>query len=220
MKKVHEIDGIPIYSCVEEAFFHFDDLVIVPKDIQQISKETFFKIHKWCKDNYRAYERKDCFAACHYKFNSQFMKIEDLDLIIQHFPDTDIAEKAHKEKIDFLHPRSSLLGMKEEKSTRKINGHVYLLRGTNSTYKIGKTRNLKKRMKHFCGLPFEISLVHAIPSDDITSLEKEFHDRYSDRRVRGEWFKLQEEEVQEIIGILAYENDIFLYSTQDWFDEP
>ena len=43
--------------------------------------------------------------------------------------------------------------------------------------------------------PFPINIIATIPSNDITTLEKQLHDKFSHRRTRGEWFELTDEEI-------------------------
>ena len=78
-------------------------------------------------------------------------------------------------------------------------GFVYLVKGTNGYYKIGRTLNIADRMKTFSvKLPFDVELEHTIESDDYIAAEKELHKRYAKRRVNGEWFALTEADVKRI----------------------
>jgi Meiotically up-regulated gene 113 len=80
---------------------------------------------------------------------------------------------------------------------RKKHGFVYLLHG-GGYYKIGKTTNLDSR--HIAigrQVPFEIELIHAIETSDISGLERYWHRRFKPGRGRGEWFTLSAEEVTE-----------------------
>jgi hypothetical protein len=82
-----------------------------------------------------------------------------------------------------------------------IPGFVYLIK-SGIFYKIGKTRNLEKRSRWMAiHLPEPMVVVHSFPSNDHSRAEKELHDRFSELRSNGEWFKLSQLEVEEIITI-------------------
>ena len=81
-------------------------------------------------------------------------------------------------------------------------GFVYLVSSLTGNYKIGRTRDIKNRIRMFTvKLPFEIELAHAIKCMDCRQAEKALHQRYGHRRVKGEWFALTPEEVEEIKAI-------------------
>lgn len=84
---------------------------------------------------------------------------------------------------------------KAKSKGRKLrSGDVYLIRakGTNR-YKIGCTTNLKSRLKSLrIKNPYELELIHSIPSNDIEIFEKSLHDQFAKYRVHSEWFELPE----------------------------
>lgn len=61
----------------------------------------------------------------------------------------------------------------------------------NKFYKIGMTTNLKNRMDSFSTLPFPIEKLYLIETENPRDVEKELHDRFESKRVRGEWFLLK-----------------------------
>jgi hypothetical protein len=77
-------------------------------------------------------------------------------------------------------------------------GYVYVLKSPHG-YKIGKTVNLKDRIRLFSvKLPFETSLEHYAWFPDYTAAERAFHQRFHDRRLEGEWFDLRPQDLAEI----------------------
>lgn len=86
-----------------------------------------------------------------------------------------------------------------EIETVPTHGYVYLIKSNTGHYKIGKSVNPQKRMKEFVSsnviLPIEFTLEHQIETDDYHRLESTLHNSFSEKRFRGEWFELTDEEV-------------------------
>ena len=80
-------------------------------------------------------------------------------------------------------------------------GYVYLIK-SGEHYKIGRTKNLKTRVKSFeTSLPLGATVVHSFETDDTTEAEIELHARFSDKRINGEWFNLVQDDVDYICTI-------------------
>ena len=78
-------------------------------------------------------------------------------------------------------------------------GYVYLLKSPTAFWKIGKTKNPDDRRKTFSvKLPFEVQYAHLIYCHDMHKLEKEMHIIFKKKRVDGEWFSLNEDDVRWI----------------------
>lgn len=82
---------------------------------------------------------------------------------------------------------------------RVAPGYVYLIQSPSGYYKIGKTINPTNRMKTFTvKLPFEVEYLALIPTQDRHSLERELHKLFDNKRVNGEWFQLDANDVAHI----------------------
>lgn len=89
-----------------------------------------------------------------------------------------------------------------EKVRRSLNGDgfVYLFR-LGEFHKIGCASNVDERMRHFTKLPYESALVHRFPSLDAFGVEKALHRHFVRKRCKGEWFRLDEEDVAVVCAI-------------------
>lgn len=79
-------------------------------------------------------------------------------------------------------------------------GEVYILQG-DKYFKIGKSRDLEKRLRLFnLTLPFKVELIHRIYTNDCSYLESYFHKLFASKRVNGEWFLLEPEDIEFLKG--------------------
>jgi hypothetical protein len=91
------------------------------------------------------------------------------------------------------------VGERISRGVKQKRGIVYLIREEHGAVKIGKTINLEQRFSTLAAqVPYDLELLLAIESDDIHALEAELHRRYAASRINGEWFRLSEEELEEI----------------------
>lgn len=78
-----------------------------------------------------------------------------------------------------------------------LKGYVYLVSIETGLYKIGLTTTVEGRMSGLStGLPYELTLIHTIKCRDRFKIEKFFHDKFANKRVKGEWFNLDPEDVE------------------------
>lgn len=79
----------------------------------------------------------------------------------------------------------------------KAPGYVYFVQEyMNGSFKIGKTKNLEKRMNVFgVKLPFENKLIFLIKTGNHHQTEVAFHKHFSEKRLEGEWFALNKEDL-------------------------
>ncbi len=87
----------------------------------------------------------------------------------------------------------------QAKGRRTSAGFVYLVQSPTGLYKIGRSVNPNDRLKTFSvKLPFEVSFACLIQTEDMYALESELHRRFAAKRVAGEWFALDADDVDYI----------------------
>jgi len=81
-------------------------------------------------------------------------------------------------------------------------GYVYLFQTSTGIYKIGQSIDPGKRLTSIqSSLPYKLSSIVRIPTNDMSKLENELHNRFRDKRIRREWFDLSPEDVEYIKGL-------------------
>jgi len=81
---------------------------------------------------------------------------------------------------------------------------VYLIKAPTGEYKIGMTKNPRDRLGTFeVKLPFKVDFVHIIKCQDRYNAEKRLHAQYAHKRLNGEWFRLNDQDVEAIKRIKA-----------------
>ena len=83
--------------------------------------------------------------------------------------------------------------------------YVYLIRA-GTLYKIGKSNDPNKRMRTFqTANPTRLEMVATISSNDAYGLESRLHRKYHRKRMSGgEWFRLDQDDVQYIKSLRTY----------------
>jgi hypothetical protein len=97
------------------------------------------------------------------------------------------------------------LGLVKQKNNKKNenNGYVYLLKSDREWYKIGISINYKKRCQGIIGgLPFKAEIYYHKFVSNYKKCETELHYRFAKKRQGGEWFILNEKDVQYIKAYL------------------
>lgn len=78
-------------------------------------------------------------------------------------------------------------------------GYVYLVKSPLNVYKIGRTIDPDSRRHTFeVKLPFEIEFEAIIAAPDMIALERELHQRFARKRLNGEWFELEPQDIEYI----------------------
>lgn len=85
----------------------------------------------------------------------------------------------------------------------RANGFVYLIQENDGEYtKIGLSEDVENRRNNFqTANPRELHILCKIPHDNPAKLETELHSRYKHKRVRGEWYRLDANDINEIRGL-------------------
>jgi hypothetical protein len=88
----------------------------------------------------------------------------------------------------------------------KFDCFVYLMEDLrNKTFKIGKSKTPGKRERTLQSEVPQIVMRFSIPVDE--AHEKQLHDRFSEKRKRGEWFELSSDDVAWIVAYLKTNGD-------------
>lgn len=79
----------------------------------------------------------------------------------------------------------------------QINYVYFIKESSNHFVKIGQSNNVEKRLNTVqTSSPAELSLELKIPTFDSISGEKFFHKLFSDKHVRGEWYRIEENKLE------------------------
>lgn len=86
-------------------------------------------------------------------------------------------------------------------ASRRAIGYVYLMLDERYGYhKIGCSKKLQARLRDFSRRFPALRLIHSIETDDQERLERAWHERAADYRVKGEWFALPDELVRAFLS--------------------
>ncbi len=82
-------------------------------------------------------------------------------------------------------------------------GFVYVIKGVGTPwYKIGVSISPVSRIKNIAAkAPFRCELIHSIAVDDTYGVEGVLHDFFASKRVEGEWFTLDEDDVSMVCSL-------------------
>ena len=85
-----------------------------------------------------------------------------------------------------------------EPTTGPRAGVVYVLKSAYG-HKVGRTRNVPARMRAFgVHLPFMYTVQLCAWFEDCHEAERRYHLRFAEKRINGEWFDLQEADINAI----------------------
>lgn len=84
----------------------------------------------------------------------------------------------------------------ERQYREDLGGYVYVIEW-HGYYKIGKARDVSQRLRDIgCSHPVPPKLYKVIPTNAMGQLESRLHKRLAHKRVSGEWFNLDENDLQ------------------------
>ena len=87
----------------------------------------------------------------------------------------------------------------EMPKAKSKSGYVYLISDNQGYYKIGMSKDPEQRLKQLTISCQELNIIHKIKTNDMKRLEREMQRKYKGKRVKGEWFELDKEEVKKFI---------------------
>ena len=92
-------------------------------------------------------------------------------------------------------------GFPDELARAQPPHYLYLMRSANGLYKIGISFDPIARHRSLATGPVAVALLWAHPIENVERVEKELHRHFQDKRIRGEWFELDTENVEYIRGV-------------------
>ena len=95
-------------------------------------------------------------------------------------------------------------GSCEEKKFRKHRpGYVYVVESHMGYHKIGVTKDPSRRIRDLGVMsPVELKAKLVAPAEDMYWAESHLHGTFRDKRVKGEWFSLEQSDLDYIAGFL------------------
>lgn len=78
---------------------------------------------------------------------------------------------------------------------------LYIIK-SGDLYKIGYSSSFSKRIKNYKVHNPDLKILLVIKTSDAFDLEQTLHTKYKDKRIKGEWFNLDVDDITEITSIL------------------
>lgn len=192
------INNIKVYLGNIDVWKEHTEITIV-KYVKISSKDFLDKIQKYYDTVYvegyglSTHLKDGVFLPAHYEDENLYFDLDNVDYI-------NLVVGVEKKEICVLAECISdgLASIKTNgkvrvKSTSTVK--TYLMKDGNGFYKIGKSKNPIARESTLQSENPTITLI-AVCSEDI---EKHLHEQYSEKRKRGEWFNLTEEDISLLI---------------------
>ena len=120
---------------------------------------------------------------------------DSIDCFYRTFDSEDIAEENSPAK----RISRAVYSEREFHGDKSSHGTVYVIKSDTGHCKIGKARRFHRRMQMFeVKLPFRFEVIVTIKTPDMHILERILHERFSKKRVNGEWFLLDDTDISEL----------------------
>lgn len=106
-----------------------------------------------------------------------------------------------KEETGIAVGQLSKISRKEQWEKGKIEanrGFIYLIKedSINGYYKIGMSIDINARLISLqCGNPYNLKIVSSYYTDNMVQEEEEWHNKFKESRINGEWFSLNDIEI-------------------------
>ena len=106
-----------------------------------------------------------------------------------------VSERARAEK-KRREEKAAAKRKEEYRKQQAAAGYVYLIASDTGYYKIGRTNNPENRLATFAvKLPFHVEYECLIACPDMRALERSLHRKFEHKRVNGEWFALDADDI-------------------------
>lgn len=132
-----------------------------------------------------------------------------LTVYINDFPDNQVKACREEFFMKYFPERYGLQRQRVKYERKPKSGYIYLLSQNDGTYKIGRSQNVKNRLKSIKYNTPSAILEYRFPADDMTEAEREIHQNFQAKALGSEWFDLSHEDVLNIKAIAKYENGEF-----------
>ena len=106
----------------------------------------------------------------------------------------------------------NIFSRKLDTKTKSQDCYVYIMKDKDDTKKIGRSINPKKRGRTLMAQDDQIKLLYKFkfPSVDIAhKIEKKLHEEYVSKQINGEWFDLDNDDLDRITKLLYQQEDLF-----------
>jgi len=88
-----------------------------------------------------------------------------------------------------------------------LDGYVYLFSDGNGNFKIGYSNDPERRLKELLGktiIPYDFHEVHRFKCESMVEAERRLHEKFAEKRHKGEWFTLTDDDVAWLCSIKCY----------------
>jgi hypothetical protein len=138
-------------------------------------------------------------------FNTCEIKNGGMVLLFKKVQDLAEQDKIKNKKIEEMMGEIKNLKTMEQNQSGVFDGIVYFVNAENTNmFKIGYTKqSIHKRLSNLqTGCPLNLSVYKTVGCDDPIILEHYLHDCFNDKKIRGEWFDVTFEDVENLVEFL------------------